>query len=264
MTEKEYRAHPAASRSDLWALKDSPAKYKWNKEHPEEPTPALLLGQVLHKLVLQPESFSDEFAVAPVVDRRTKDGRAAYEAFVQASDGKTVISADLLEQAKGMVESLKAEPLVNSLLQGEAEKPFFWADELTGEACKVRVDMLNTNLQQPVIVDIKTTTDASVEGFTRSAIKYGYDLQAGMYSEGVERCIGQKPLFVFVVVEKQPPYSVNIFQADDLLVQRGKDLFRELLGIYHDCKQSGNWYGYLGKFNQINTLALPAWLAKEA
>ena len=97
----------------------------------------------------------------------------------------------------------------------------------------------------------------------RSAINYGYDFQAAMYSEGVEKNIGQKPLFVFIAVEKEPPYAVNILQADDLLLRRGGDLFREYIGIYHDCKQTDNWYGYLGKFNQINTLALPAWLAKE-
>ena len=74
---------------------------------------------------------------------------------------------------------------------------------------------------------------------------------------------GKKPLFVFIAIEKEPPYAINIMQADELLHRRGYDIFRELIGIYHDCKQTGNWYGYLGKYNQINNLALPAWLAKE-
>jgi hypothetical protein len=79
----------------------------------------------------------------------------------------------------------------------------------------------------------------------------------------VERLTGQKPLFVFVPQEKTAPYAVNILQADDLMVQRGRDIFRELIGIYHECKQTGNWYGYLGAYNVINNLSLPAWLAKE-
>ena len=56
---------------------------------------------------------------------------------------------------------------------------------------------------------------------------------------------------------------MNIMQADEVFVRRGADLFRELIGIYHDCKKTGNWYGYLGPYNMINNLALPAWLAKE-
>ena len=127
----------------------------------------------------------------------------------------------------------------------------------------VAVDVLNTEYSQPIIVDVKTTSDASTDSFIRSAINYGYDFQAAMYFNGVAKNIGKKPLFVFIAVEKEPPYAVNILQADELMLQRGYDLFREYIGIYHDCKVSGNWYGYLGRLNQINNLALPSYLAKE-
>lgn len=56
---------------------------------------------------------------------------------------------------------------------------------------------------------------------------------------------------------------MNIMQADDIYRQYGFDIFREALGIYHDCKINNNWYGYLGKFHNINVLGLPAYLAKE-
>ena len=61
MTEKEYREHPAISRSELWKIRESPEIFKYYKENPEEPTPALIFGQAFHKLALQPESFFDEF-----------------------------------------------------------------------------------------------------------------------------------------------------------------------------------------------------------
>jgi hypothetical protein len=79
--------------------------------------------------------------------------------------------------------------------------------------------------------------------------------------DGIEKNVQFK--FAFIAIEKKPPYAINILQADKLLIRRGYDLFREYLGIYHDCKTTDNWYGYLGKFNQINNLALPAYLAKE-
>ena len=75
MTEKEYRQHPAISRSELWHIRESPEKFKWYREHPEQPSPALIFGQVFHKLALEPNTFYDEFAVAPIIDRRTKDGK---------------------------------------------------------------------------------------------------------------------------------------------------------------------------------------------
>lgn len=263
MTEQEYRKHPAISRSELWRIHDSPQKFKYFKEHPEDPTPALLFGKVFHKMALEPETFDLEFAVKPEVDRRTTEGKQQWLDFLDRLGEKAVIPAEMYEQAKAMCEALAAVPFAQNLLNGPREVPFFWVDEQTGEECKCRTDCLNTQYSQPIIVDVKSATDASTDIFIRDAIKYGYDFQAAMYAEGVSKHIQQRPLFVFIVVEKDPPYAVNILQADELLLQRGHNLFREFIDIYHDCKLTGNWYGYLGKNSQINTLALPAWLAKE-
>lgn len=263
MTEKEYRASEGISRSELWRLRESPEKFRWYQEHPEPSTPALVFGAAVHKLLLEPDTFNAEFAVAPECDRRTKDGRDAYNAFLTASDGKSIISLADYEKAAEMAQKALEAPFVKKLLDCEHEKPFYWVDELTGEACKIRVDCISTISGKPVIVDYKTTADASTEGFTRSVINYGYDFQAGMYCEGVEKVTGQKPLFVFIAQEKTAPYAINILQADDLMVQRGYDIFRELIGIYHECKITNNWYGYMGVDPVIAELSLPAWAAKE-
>ncbi len=263
MTETEYRAHPAISKSSLFKLTESPEKFKYYLEHPQEPTPALVFGRTFHKLALQRDEFDDEFAVAPSLDRRTKAGKEEYANFLESSAGKTVISSDFFKQAEQMSQALYENELVAKLLKGEKEKPFFWKDDITAEECKCRVDCITKVDSINVIVDLKTTLDASTDNFMREAIRYGYDLQAAMYKEGVKQCTGLDCAFVFVSIEKDPPYCINIMQADDLFVKHGYDLFRELIGVYHDCKASGNWFGYLGKYDMINNLSLPAWMAKE-
>lgn len=263
MTEKEYRGHPAISRSDLWRIAESPEKFKYYRENPEPPTPALLFGQLFHKMALEPDTLLEEFAVAPAVDRRTKDGKAAYAAFLEAAEGKTILPQEDFARARQMCDALEANDFARKLLNGEREKPFIWTDDLTGEECKCRTDCLTEIGEDLVIVDVKSADSAETEAFPRAAIKYGYDFQSAMYCEGVKVQTGREPLFVFIVIEKKPPYAINILQADKLFIRRGYDVFRELLGVYHDCKQTGNWYGYLGRSNQINNLALPAWLAKE-
>lgn len=263
MTEQEYRNHPAISRSELWRIRESPEKFRYFREHPEPPTPALLLGQVLHKLLLEPETFAEEFAVAPAVNRRTNEGKQRWAEFEEQNSGRTVVPPELYEQALAMRDAVLAEPLALKLLDGSREVPFFWEDDLTGEPCKCRADCLNTNYSRPIAVDVKSTADAGTEAFSRDAVKYGYDFQAAMYSDGIAKNIGQTPLFVFIAVEKAPPYAVNILQADGLLLRRGRGLFREYMDIYHDCRVTGNWYGYLGKKKQINNLALPTWAARE-
>lgn len=263
MTEKEYRAHPAISRSALFRLTESPEKFRYYADTPTEATPALLFGQFFHKMVLQPETLWDEFVVAPQVDRRTKSGRDAYTEFLESLTGQTIVSEDMHRQASEMAEALNKAPYAARLLNGTRETPHFWTDDLTGEECKCRTDCEVSINGMNFIVDVKTASNAESEAFMRDAIKHGYDMQAAMYREGVKATTGEEYGFIFIAIEKDPPYAVNILQADDLFIRRGYDLFRELIGIYHDCKTTGNWYGYLGKFNVINNLSLPAWLAKE-
>lgn len=304
MTEQEYRSHPAISRSQLFKIKESPEKFKWAEEHPEPPTPALIFGQLLHAMVLQPETVGHDFVVAPNVDRRTKGGKEMWADFEASAEGKTIVTTDMVEQAVAMRDKLLDNEYVKKLLGGEREKPFFWTDDLTGEECKCRVDCLTSINGMDIIVDLKTAESADTDTFMRHAIKYGYNLQAAMYIEGVKNSnvvkrkvvtnttqkqyfdeeIGElvtyqdkeygivsggnegeiiTPSFVFIVIEKKPPYAINILQADKAFVLHGFDLFRELIGTYHECKTTGNWWGYLGKHNIINNLPLPAYLAKE-
>lgn len=268
MTENEYRSYPAVSRSELWSLRESPEKFQWYKSHPTEPTPALIFGQLVHKLVLQPETFRADYAVAPKTDRRTKEGRAAWEEFSQSLDGQTVISSDDFEKASQMAQVIADNRLASRLLgingSGKHETPHFWRDEDTGEPCKCRTDAEVWIDGQLWVVDYKTTADASTEGFQREAHKYGYDFQAAMYSEGVRASTGEYPRFAFVAQEKAEPYAINIFVADNDFVTRGYDIFRELLGLYHECRVTGNWYGYLGPDDTVNILELPAWLREKS
>lgn len=263
MTEKEYRTHPAISRSELWKIRESPEKFRWYKENPPEPTPALIFGQLFHKLALQPEDVWNEFAVIPNVDRRTNAGRAEYAAFLEDSIGKTLVTADMAEQANDMCIALKKNEYCRKLLSGEKETPFFWTDEDTQEACKCRTDALITLGDTSLVVDLKSASNASTEAFIKDSSKYGYDFQAAMYLEGVKAKTGKEHGFVFIVVEKDPPYAINILQADTKFIEHGYDTYRELLGIYHDCKTTGDWWGYLGKYNAVNALSLPPWMKGE-
>ena len=102
---------------------------------------------------------------------------------------------------------------------------------------------------KPYIVDYKTTESCENGHFERSAQKYGYQFQAGMYCEGVFQNTFTEYGFAFVAQEKTPPYASRVYICDADYIKRGYDTFRELIGIYHDCKLSGKWYGYEGADN---------------
>lgn len=302
MTEQEYRSHPALSRSELWWFHRSAEYFKYRKEHPSEPTAALLFGQVAHKLLLEPEDFYTDFAVAPAVDRRTKDGKTIWQAFVDDSAGKTVVDAATYEQAVEMTDIAKANPLVAELLNGQHEEPFFWTDPDTGVQCKARLDSWHRDENGvPVVVDFKTTSDASYRSFQKDVEKWGYFFQAAMYSEALiqnglcpRRIKGKPkkrwtfdpeagrriywtehpekivmggsegeiihPRFIFIVQEKDEPYSINVFEMDLDYMAVGYDLYREYLGTYVSCESIGYYPGYLGPMNEPNILTLPRWM----
>ena len=268
MTDKEYRASPGISRSELWRLNPrsggTPEKFLYAKENPEPPIPAMLLGILAHLALLEPSSFVERYTFAPEgIDRRTKVGKALWAEFVEVAGDRTVITKDDWDTVCLMADKVNEIDLARKLLCGEHERVFRWTDETTGEECKIRVDSIRMVGGVPVIVDYKTTTDASFNAFARKAVNMGYDFQAGMYCEGYEKATGKRPRFVFIVQETKPPYAVNVLEADADFIQRGKDIFRELLGIYHRCKLTDNWYGYMGEDCSIGLLSLPAWAAPE-
>lgn len=262
MSNKEYREHEGISKSMLSKIAKSPMHFKYALDNPQEDTPALLFGRALHKYILEKDYFYKEYAVAPICDRRTKEGKEIYKAFEIESNGKDVISADDFQTIKDMAETALKNPYVVKLLDGIHEHSFFWIDDATGEPCKCRPDCISEIGGQHILVDYKTTEDAETEAFKKSAIKYSYDLQAGMYAEGMKKNTGNDYIFIFIAQEKKPPYAVNILQADEFMMKEGTQLFHDLMEIYHECKVTDNWYGYMGENNEVSNLGLPNWLMK--
>lgn len=266
-TNAEYHGDlEAISKSRLANMAVCPLYFKWSEENPKEPNEDLIIGSAFHKWVLENDTFDTEFAVMPKVDKRTAQGKALYSSFVEQSCGKQVITEEQFETIKGMCESIMANKYTKRLLKGEHEVSMYFVDELTGELCKVRPDCHRKISDRLLIVDLKSCKNADTTEFMKDVAKYHYDLQAYMYSYGASKVLNipmENIDFVFIAVEKKEPYLANILQADQYVLQRGEMLFRKYIGQYHECKESGEWYGYNGKFGLINNLTLPNYLMKE-
>lgn len=260
MTNAEYHAAPAISKSDLDLINRSPAYYKFVKENSKEQTAAMLLGSVFHKLVLEPESFAAEYAVCPAADRRTKVGRETYQAFADSlHDGVEAITDDIYKTAQAMAESVKKHPIAARLLHGgQAETSYFW--EENGVRCKCRPDYLRTDIK--CIIDLKTTQNASPDSFIKSAYDYRYHVQSAWYLRGLKACGIDVENFIFIAVEKDAPYAVCAYAADDLMFQLGEQEAMENLKVYAECQNTGIWYGY-EKEPEIHSLSLPDWVARK-
>lgn len=247
MSQKEYREAEGISRSELFRIARSPMHFKYALENPED-SPSLAFGRALHKYVLEKDDFDNDFMILPEINRRTKAGKEEYERYqIEAfNSGKELVSREDMTVIIAMHEAVTSHPMANALLTGEHEIDFFWTDAATGEKCKCRPDCLTEYDGRKYIVDYKSTDSCADGDFERSCRKYGYKFQAGMYTEGVFQNTFEQYGFAFVAQEKKPPYAVRVYFCTPEFVSQGYDQFRELIGIYHSCKETGVWYGYEG------------------
>ena len=243
-----------------------PAYFKWCEDNPQEPSEDMVLGSAFHKIVLEPETFGDEFVVMPNFDRRTKEGKLKYAEFLELSEGKTVITQDQLETICGMRDSIMSNPYARKLINGNIEQSMYFTDDLTKVECKCRPDVWRKVADRVVITDLKSAKSVMPNDFMRDCVKYHYDLQTAMYRDGASKVLGvpkDNIDFVFIAVEKKPPYLLNIMQADTYVIQKGEADFREYIGTYAECLETQNWYSFNGKDNIINNLSLPSYLLKD-
>lgn len=261
MSNAEYRKKDGISSTDLKRMMKSMATWKYYKDHPEDnDTEALQFGRAYHKLMLEPDDFDNEFIVSPKFDRRTKEGKAAYEEFLAKAEGKEVITEETYQKLLEMQIALYETPFVKLLIKGEHEKSFFWKDEKTGVACKCRPDSFGQIKDQYVAIDLKTTKDAETDHFMRDALKLGYDIQAAHYCEGLEKTYDKPFKFIFIAQEKTAPYLVNVLEADEYFMASGRELRDALLEQYTKCLETDVWEGYMSKDGGLNSLSVPAWL----
>ena len=258
-----YHRHTAVSKSHLDQVARSPLHYWARYLDPNrvdlEPTPAMVIGSALHTHVLELVTWDQRYVTMPEgIDRRTKAGKEAWSAFEAEAANRTVLTKADADLVMRMGQAIYAHPAAAFLLQhpGQAERSYFWTDEGTELECKCRPDWMTSDGQ--LIVDLKTTEDASPAGFRKSISSWRYHVQAAWYLDGVERATGQRPeQFIFVCVEKKPPHAVAVYAASPEMIAAGALTAETDLARLAMCHETGEWPGYS---NQIEVIDLPPWM----
>jgi len=237
ISHKEYHSLPYVSNSYLGRLDKCPAAAKV----PQEDTPSLLFGRAFHAFCLEGmESFTRDFAVAPAVDRRTKEGKAIWSKFQEDNEGKDVLSDTDYQKIVDMGGAILRHPFAKELLfKGVSEQTVIWQDPETGIMCKCRPDRIPDGVHG-VLIDLKSTRDASEHAFLRSITSYGYARQNAFYSDGINAISGQViDAFAFIAVEVDPPHRVEVYTLSPEFVEYGRTEYMRLLRIEKECRKSG-------------------------
>lgn len=271
------------SSTGLREFAKSPAHYQAYITAKREPTAAMSFGTNFHELIGEPELFAKKYTKGPrkedykdlavtaedihillkeagytaTIPRKKPDAAKLLRGlrpeaniwddikarFEDANKGKTVLDAEDYDRLDGMLYSLiKSKTALNLFTNGVAEQSVFWKDPKTGVLCRCRPDYLRND---GIVVDLKTTEDASPRGFKKSVRNYNYDLTSQFYLRGVSEAL-HEPLndFIHCAVEKKAPYGVGLFTLSDAYLLRADQQIETLLESFAECTAKNEWPAY--------------------
>lgn len=252
----EYLDLPYISAHGLMLIERSPAHYRAAMQAPHRASAKQELGTFTHLAILEPDEYTRRLSLAPDCDKRSKAGKAEWEAY-QAALPADAISAtpDQIRSVELMRDAVIAQPYARALLDDGIAETTVIAD-LDGLTVKGRPDWLPRDL--PVIVDLKTAADASPRGFSRAAANFCYHLQAALYTDLLYTVTGQNYDFIFLVVENESPHGVALYQLEDDAIEAGRRRYQAALETYRHCLNTDQWPCYA---TEVLSLELPRWAA---
>lgn len=242
------------SKSGLDRVNQSPAHYRhhyFNSEPEAKQKKHFAIGTGAHTVILEPERIDIDLAIiTPYAPKRptlaqinaSKPSAQAvksieyWEWFDNEFKGRTPISQADFDTIRFMSDSVFRHPAARDLLRtGTAERITTWQDSIIGVDMKCRSDWDTGG----VVVDLKTTEDASPYGFKKSAYKWRYDVQSAVYLDGMKRND-----FIFIAVEKSAPYAVGVYVAPPEMINSGREKRDANLNTYANCLSTGKWPAY--------------------
>ena len=243
-SEAEHRALPLFSPSGFGALSRSPGAWRWQQDHPIEPTPAMRLGTLIHSLALLGHP-PDGWVVRPEgLDGRTREGRA----WAADHAGATIIGAEDWERALLAALSVRSHPLVAEWLRrGQTEVSMVWTDPVSGVQAKGRADLVSSDpdprIGGPLVADLKVLSSGpDLEPLQRVVYSSGYWLQVPWYAAMLEGLTGRPHTAVIIAVDSAPPHGVGVYPLGVAYQLAGVRRCRELLSILAECQATGNYW----------------------
>ena len=290
-----YRKNDGVSQSELKEMLRSAAHWaaRYGPDaQPTFPSAAMIMGTALHAKVLEPETFDKNFVdrgskpkeltitelKAALEDQQIEFKKTAKKPELEAllyPDGKPVdkrtsLSSEDFGMVCNMADALRTHDVAGRWFDPgrknyrKANEVSLYVQEFEGSAVKGRLDRLEkTSDGRFLILDLKTTDDASPEVFQKKAFNLGYHIQAAFYSDLVARVFDVDPEqvdFIFCAIERRAPQGIKLYNASTQMLDYGRKQYRRALSDLSYCKSQQVFAGYS---SEIQTLTLPGWVKPD-
>lgn len=234
---------------------------------PEADKPHFNVGKAAHDFVLLSDRWPDHYHVLPEGFSRGASKKFAVEieeAAEAEASGMTILRHEDAETVKAVAAAIQRNELaVATLTNGVTEETLCWKDPRTGVWLRARPDFRPNSILEKrdvmVVSDLKfvASSHASPEGFAKAIHNFGYHQSAAFYCDGIKAVYGHYPThWVHVVVEKEPPYCVALFELPGEDIERGRLLNRRAIDLFAQCLERNQWPGFA---DQPMPVGLPIW-----
>lgn len=218
---------------------------------------ALSIGDALHKAVLEPEAYDNDFdkhyMMSPTKGLATKKAiemRALYPDHI-------LLNEDMIEQVERMRDAIYRHKLAAKLLETctERELTGVAADPDMGVVRKIRIDACQGTgeagqMWSPYLIDIKTTRD--ILGFAYQVRKFAYDVQAAFYLDTDAMITGKRrENFIFICVTNTAPYCARIYALPPTLIEKARDIYMRRMGAIVTASANHQWEAWENEMEPV-------------
>jgi hypothetical protein len=171
--------------------------------------------------------YGDEFFL--------KFGRELHKRFLEPHRKKEKFDPENEKHLEGMLKSLRSHPIVKFLTK-DAKFEQRSRKKINGQYIKVILDI---DKDETTGADVKTTSARTYHEFLQSMKKYDYGRQGKLYSKAKN-----KKVFVFIGIQKKPPYQVYIVNMKDYkhLMDEGWLEAQLLIDVFKSLKAYYDYY----------------------
>ena len=242
----EYLEDPAINNSGLKIFSQSPAKFAYWRDNQKPATVSQLEGAGLHCKILQPELFEKSFG-SEAAPRKGSAGRTTWEKDNPMAVALTPNQWENVRAMAGSFENTSCTVARELLEEGTPELSIWFDDPLTGLRCKIRPDFLRDD---DIIIDLKSTKDASPKGFFWEIKRWGYNYQAAFYKRGIDLAYAAAGVkrkvkaFLIIAIENFPPYEVACYMISEEIIAEAQTQINTSLKRYAECLRADVWPGY--------------------
>lgn len=261
---------PGITRSMLNEFAKAPIDFIHGQKNPSQKkqTDEMIFGTNFHHASLFPKTFRENHVVIPKLKGVRGNTIADQLAKIESENpNKILIEQEDLDRIYEMHDSLtRHRSFTDYFLNKDSYRETTFFHDHKGILFRVKPDIAIIPQSGSVkLIDIKTCKKGGAEKHEFSKYLYGEGrlyAQAALYSICVASALklDHQPEFIFLAIEKEPPYKIATHKLSDEYFQWACDKILYEMDYFKECALQDKWPSYP---DEIQSIELPYFLKNK-